>query len=151
MWVRAVEGQRFYRGFRVGTSGSDRGWESKQGLSLHPLAEFLTSGSTTAAVAAVAAAAAAFHHSLREPRRESTFRHIDRISSITAMLMGKFKALGAGHMETSLSAELHLMAYSVFLSYLLSSSCRHENPNSQEAKAQQSQGLLQERPLGLQT
>ena len=51
------------------------------GLSLPPPAEFLTSGSTTAAVAA---AAAAFHCSLREPTRESTFRHIDRISSTTA-------------------------------------------------------------------
>ena len=59
------------------------------GLSLPPPAEFLTSGSTTAAVAA---AAAAFHCSLREPTRESTFRHIDRISSITARLIGKFKA-----------------------------------------------------------
>ena len=61
---------------------------SEQGRSLPPPAEFLNPGSTTAAAAA--AVAAAFHHSLREPKRESTFRHTARISSITARLMGKF-------------------------------------------------------------
>ena len=60
---------------------------SEQGRSLPPPAEFLNLGSTAAAAAAVAAA---FHHSLREPRRKSTFRHTARISSITARLMGKF-------------------------------------------------------------
>lgn len=59
---------------------------SEQGRRLPPPAEFLNLGSTTAA----AAVAAAFHHSLREPRRKSTFRHTARISSITARLMGKF-------------------------------------------------------------
>lgn len=59
---------------------------SEQGRRLPPPAEFLNLGSTAAA----AAVAAAFHHSLREPRRKSTFRHTARISSITARLMGKF-------------------------------------------------------------
>lgn len=54
---------------------------SEQGGSPPPSAEFLTPAGTTAA--------AVLPGSLEEPRRESTFGHTARISSIAARLMGK--------------------------------------------------------------
>ena len=75
--IGVLQGIESGRQWRVTEAGV-----SEQGGSPPPPAGFLTPGSTTAA--------AAFSRSLKEPRRESTFRRTARISSIAARLMGKF-------------------------------------------------------------
>ena len=76
---------------------------SEQGGSLLPPAEFLTPASTTAA--------AALPHSLKEPRRESTWQARSQDFQHCCQVHGENLGSGAGYTDTSQLGELHFISY----------------------------------------